>query len=152
MMPFEVRLAGSSDLGRVLALLMAYYSEWDIWQRDDETAVQLALSHPPVGYFLAEVEGASAGCVLLKPLPSIPDAVECKRLFVAPAFRGQRLADTLMDTAESAAREAGYRWVYLDSKAEFKTAIALYQRRGYEEVERYNDNPQATIFLRLALR
>jgi ribosomal protein S18 acetylase RimI-like enzyme len=151
-MPSEVRLAGPPDLDCVLALLTAYYTEWDIWQRDDEHAVKQALSHPPLGYFVAEIEGVPAGCVLLKPLSSIPDAVECKRLFVAPNFRGQRLANRLMDTAESAARQVGYQWVYLDTKAEFAAAIALYRRRGYKEVERYNDNPQATIFLRLALR
>ena len=49
------------------------------------------------------------------------------------------------------AKEAGYRWVYLDTKAEFAAAIALYSRRGYKETERYNDNAQATIFMRLAL-
>ena len=44
--------------------------------------------------------------------------------------------------------EAGMRWMYLDTKPEFATAIALYRRRGYHECARYNDNAQATLFLR----
>jgi ribosomal protein S18 acetylase RimI-like enzyme len=149
--PVTVRRATIADLASVSALLTQYYNEWDIWQRDSESAVHEALSHPPLGYFLAEVDGEAAGCVLLKPLPSLSNAVECKRLFVAPGFRGRRLAGALMDAAEAAARKSGHQWLYLDSKVEFATAIALYQRRGYEEVPRYNDNPQATIFMRLAL-
>jgi ribosomal protein S18 acetylase RimI-like enzyme len=146
-----VRFATTEDFPQVFALLRSYYEEWNVWQRDDEAAVRKAFGSAPLGYFLAEIDGQPAGCVQIKPLPALPDAVECKRLFVMPAFRGHRLAGTLMDAAESAARAAGYRWVYLDSADEFVTAIALYRRRGYEQTERYNDNAQATIFLRLAL-
>ena len=39
-------------------------------------------------------------------------------------------------------------WIYLDTYDDLKAAIALYIRRGYETCERYNDNPQATVFLR----
>lgn len=149
------RLATPADLPQVLALLDHYYTEWDIWQRDTEATVREALQHPPLGYLLVEVDSQPAGCVLLKPLPAMPGVVgkpvECKRLFVSPGFRGRRLADTLMDAAEAAARTAGYAWMYLDTKPEFAAAIALYHRRKYQPVDRYNDNPQATIFLRLAL-
>jgi hypothetical protein len=41
--------------------------------------------------------------------------------------------------------------MYLDSKPEFSAAIALYRRRGYVECTRYNDNAQATVFLRKSL-
>jgi GNAT superfamily N-acetyltransferase len=150
-----VRLATTADLPQVLALLDHYYTEWDIWQRDTEATVREALRHPRLGYLLVEVDSQPAGCVLLKPLPALPGVVgkpvECKRLFVSPDFRGRRLADVLMDAAEAAARAAGFAWMYLDTKPEFAAAIALYHRRGYQPVERYNDNPQATIFLRLAL-
>lgn len=93
---------------------------------------------------------------MLRDLPNIPNAhersAECKRLYVAPAYRGHRLANHLMDTAESTARAAGYHWLYLDTASDFTAAIALYRRRGYLEVPRFNDNPQATLFMRLALR
>jgi hypothetical protein len=29
-----------------------------------------------------------------------------------------------------------------------KIAVALYKKRGYVPCDRYNDNPQATLFLR----
>jgi hypothetical protein len=56
-----------------------------------------------------------------------------------------------MDLAEQTARSAGHTWIYLDSKAEFQTAIAMYRRRDYKEIPRFNNNPQATIFMRKRL-
>ncbi|WP_182277592.1 GNAT family N-acetyltransferase [Granulicella sp. 5B5] len=154
-MPPTIRRATPDDLTSVLALLTLYYNEWQIQQRDDEPTVAAKLQHAPLGYFLAFIDNEPAGCVMLRDLPNIPSAAEpsaeCKRLYVAPAFRGHRLANLLMDAAESTARTAGYHWLYLDSAAEFTTAIALYRRRGYLEIPRFNDNPQATIFMRLAL-
>jgi GNAT superfamily N-acetyltransferase len=150
-MALSIRQATEADLGPLCALLDRYYTEWDIWQRDPPEAVRAAIDYPGLGYFIAVGEAALAGCVLLRPLPSIPRAAECKRLFIAPEFRGHGLAAALMDAAETAAHVAGLHWIYLDSKPEFTTAIALYRRRGYTEIPRFNDNAQATIFLRKSL-
>ena len=57
----------------------------------------------------------------------------------------------LMDELEAFARETQMNWIYLDTYDDLKAAIALYIRRGYETCERYNDNPQATVFLRKKL-
>ncbi len=65
---------------------------------------------------------------------------------------GAAIAGALMDALESYARSAGYDAVYLDSKDDLATAIRFYRERRYEEIERYNDNPQATIFMRRLLR
>jgi ribosomal protein S18 acetylase RimI-like enzyme len=56
-----------------------------------------------------------------------------------------------MEALESDAREAGYAAVYLDSKDDLQTAIRFYEHRGYERIPRYNDNPQATVFMRRRL-
>jgi len=146
-----IRRAAPYDLSAIYALLLHYYAEHDILLRDppEKTAADLAL--PNLGFFLAEFDGTPAGCVLLRPLPSIPSATECKRLYVAPEFRGHGLAAKLMDAAEAHARRIGLEWIYLDSRAEMTIAIALYRRRGYEEIPRFNDNAEAAIFLRKRL-
>jgi GNAT superfamily N-acetyltransferase len=66
--------------------------------------------------------------------------------------RGHRIADRLLDAQEDFARSKGLRWIYLDSYDDLKVAIALYRKRGYVSCERYNDNPQATVFLRKNIR
>ncbi|WP_433984475.1 GNAT family N-acetyltransferase [Tunturiibacter empetritectus] len=103
---------------------------------------------PPLVCGLAYLEDKPVGCVLLRKMTTIPFAGECKRLYVQPAARGHRIADKLLDAQEEFARSRGLRWIYLDSHDGLKTAIALYRRRGYVPCERYNDNPQATVFLR----
>jgi len=148
---FVIRRATADDLPHILTLLQSYYAEHDIWLRDAPDKTAADLSHPQLGLFLALIDDVPAGCVLLRPLPSIPSAAECKRLYVTPRFRGHGLAGKLMDTAEFHARVTGLDWIYLDSRAEMTTAISMYRRRGYEEIPRFNDNAEAAIFLRKQL-
>ena len=54
-------------------------------------------------------------------------------------------------SVEADARERGFTELYLDTKDDLLEAIRFYERRGYERVPRYNDNPQATIFMRRVL-
>jgi len=56
-----------------------------------------------------------------------------------------------MDALEAHARERGYTELFLDTKDDLLAAIRFYERRGYKRVPRYNDNPQATIFMRRVL-
>ena len=53
---------------------------------------------------------------------------------------------------EEYARERGYEWLYLDTTDEMVAAQRFYAALGYELTTRYNDNPQATIFMRKDLR
>jgi ribosomal protein S18 acetylase RimI-like enzyme len=148
---FVIRRATADDLPAILALLQHYYAEHDILLRDSSEKTAADFAEPQLGFFLAEIDGKPAGCVLLRPLPAIPSATECKRLFVAAEFRGHGIAGKLMDAAEAHARHSGLDWIYLDSRAEMTTAIAMYRRRGYEEIPRFNDNAEAAIFLRKRL-
>jgi ribosomal protein S18 acetylase RimI-like enzyme len=85
---------------------------------------------------------------VLRTLPSINNACECKRLYVRPAARGRHIASMLLDVLEEHARNQHLEWIYLDSYHDLKPAIALYEQRGYEHCNCYNDNPQATLFMR----
>jgi ribosomal protein S18 acetylase RimI-like enzyme len=68
---------------------------------------------------------------------------------VKPAYRRQGLAEGLLQAAEEcAAKTAQYEWLYLDSKDDLVSAIRFYERHGYEYCDRYNANPQATVFMR----
>ena len=132
----------------VLQLLQEYYEAVHVVQRDNPQKIQAILQGRASGLWVATLAGKAVGCVVLRELPSIPHAAECKRLYVQPQARGRGIAEKLMDSLEDFARSQGVEFIYLDSYGDLKTAIALYRKRGYEECERYNDNPQATIFLR----
>lgn len=148
---FVIRCATRDDLPQLSALMERYYAEWDVVQRDAPERIAEYLDQPaPFGFVIVEENSVIVGCVLLRALPSVPSAAECKRLYVVPEYRGEGLASLLMDYAEGFA--AGkLDWIYLDTGANFTAAQSLYHARGYESCERYNDNPQATCFFRKRL-
>jgi GNAT superfamily N-acetyltransferase len=108
---------------------------------------------------LAFADGEPAGCVALKPLRpkgAVADgsALELKRLWVRPEFRGLRLGSRLMQAAIDHARATGAAAVYLDTvPAAMPEASRLYAAMGFRQIERYNDNQVAdVVFLRLDLQ
>lgn len=148
---FIVRRAQHGDLQQLTALLERYYSEWNVVQRDArDQIVDYLAAQAPFGFVVVEKNGILVACVMLRMLPSIESAAECKRLYVAPEHRGEGLASLLMDYVEGFAASR-LQWIYLDTGADFAAAQSLYRTRGYEACERYNDNPQATCFFRKRL-
>jgi DNA-binding MarR family transcriptional regulator/ribosomal protein S18 acetylase RimI-like enzyme len=133
-------------------LLKEYYREVDVAQRDTSSAIQSFLRDPDSGLWIAYVGDAPAGCVVLRPLTCFPSSAECKRLYVRASFRRRGLAEQLLEAMENHARQSELSWIYLDSKDDLKAAIALYRRRGYKPCKRYNENPQATVFLRKSIK
>jgi ribosomal protein S18 acetylase RimI-like enzyme len=140
------RLRASSR--EALAILQEYYEAVHVVRRDTSASVRKILGATASGMWLAHIGDEVVGCVVLRKLESIPQAGECKRLYVRPSARGNRVSDKLMDALEASARDEGLEWIYLDTYDDLTAAIALYERRGYERCERYNDNPQATLFMR----
>jgi DNA-binding MarR family transcriptional regulator/N-acetylglutamate synthase-like GNAT family acetyltransferase len=129
------------------AILQEYYEAVHVVWRDKPGDLKEILKEPASGMWLAWMGEEVAGCVVLRKLPSIPLASECKRLYVRPAARGHHIADRLMDALEEFARGEGVQCICLDTYDDLKPAIALYERRGYQRCERYNENPQATLFM-----
>jgi DNA-binding MarR family transcriptional regulator/GNAT superfamily N-acetyltransferase len=145
----SVRIVRLSKANRdAIQLLQEYYAAVNVVRRDTPASIRKIINDPGSGMWLAYLEQKAVGCVVLRRLASIPFAAECKRLYVQPAARAQGIAEKLMDALESFAHGHGFRWIYLDSYDDLRAAISLYRKRGYVSCERYNDNPQATVFLR----
>ena len=144
-----VRLTAASNEAH--EILEEYYESVHVVKRDNPAALQTLLDETASGMWMAYVGDQIAGCVVLRGLSSITCAGECKRLYVRPAFRGRHIATLLLDALEEHARKVQLNWIYLDTYDDLKAAITLYEQRGYERCERYNDNPQATLFMRKRL-
>lgn len=149
---FYIRKVDESLLDDAIALIEEYYDSINVVVRDDrETILHYALDEQESsGIWLAFDKNSktAVGCVLLRPLRQVsPTAVEVKRLYVKENFRSQKIALYLMQELESFAKQLGNDQVYLDTKDDLLAAIAFYNKCGYQRCERYNDNPQATIFM-----
>jgi DNA-binding MarR family transcriptional regulator/GNAT superfamily N-acetyltransferase len=100
---------------------------------------------PPKGWFVvARLEGRPVACGALKRVDA--DTGEIKRLWTDPTSRGLGLGRKVLATLEGLGREAGLRRVRLDSNGALTEAIGLYAKAGYEEVERFNDDPYAQMW------
>ena len=147
----NIRRATPKDLTAAEMLVHEYYAAAHVQQHDSTDELMGYVTAAKAGFLIAVIDGTPAGCVALRPLPALLHAAECKRLYVRPQFRRHGLASALLQALEEHAMASGYRWVYLDSKDDLRDAVRLYTKRGYAFCDRYNSNPQATIFLRREL-
>jgi ribosomal protein S18 acetylase RimI-like enzyme len=148
----SVRRATLDDLPGAFELVKEYFRAVDVWVRDTENEFSDYLVGEDRGVWLAFAGNEPVGCIVLHPLVCPPRSGEIKRLYVRPAYRQQGLAEGLLQVLEEfAAKTARYEWLYLDSKDDLVTAIRFYERHGYERCDRYNANPQATVFMRKTL-
>lgn len=99
---------------------------------------------PRGGFLIARSDGLPLGCVGLKG--SGAATAEIKRLWVAPAARGLKIATRLMDAAEDTACRLGIEILRLDTNSALPEAVALYRNTGWTEIERFNDDPYPDVF------
>jgi GNAT superfamily N-acetyltransferase len=77
----------------------------------------------------------AAGCGCFKKFD--PETVEIKRMFVHPDYRGLGIAHVILEELEKWAVELGYTHLVLETLPKQISAIALYQKRGYQRIENY---------------
>jgi GNAT superfamily N-acetyltransferase len=82
------------------------------------------------------------GCGAVRLLDA--DQAEVKHLYLRAQVRGRGWGGLLLEAVEAEAVRLGARVVVLDTNDTLPAANALYRSAGYAEVERYNDNPNAT--------
>ncbi|WP_348788166.1 GNAT family N-acetyltransferase [Leifsonia sp. NPDC080035] len=115
----------------------------------------------PNGVFLlAYDEDGEAGCggirELRVPLADAEEGspavrYEIKHLWVAPEHRGRGLGRAILAELEHRARGFGATEIVLDTNASLEAAGGLYRSHGYENIQPYNDNPNATDWFRKVL-
>ncbi len=100
---------------------------------------------------LAWVEREPAGCIALRRVDASRE--EAKRLYVRSSFRGLGLGRALLEWVIAEARAEGYAELVGDTMPEMETALALYDRMGFERTEPSAQNPTAgAIYIRLKLQ
>ena len=155
----EISRASAAEADAAFSFVEEYFAAVDVVSREERNEFALEYFGEGHGLWLARVHGDLAGCVGLRKL-QCPDGfvdegqrrAEIKRMYVRERFRGRGIAQRLLEAAEEFARGEGYTWVYLDTTNEMVAAGRLYERNDYQRCERYNENPQATIFMRKNLK
>ena len=79
------------------------------------------------------------GCGALRKLDD--EIAELRRMYIKFEYQGLGLSNELLESLIQLAKEKGYRKIRLDTLPAMASAIHLYEKYGFREIERYNDNP-----------
>lgn len=106
---------------------------------------------PPQGrLLLATVDNAPAGCVALRPFDETRG--EMKRMYVRPQHRGRGMGEALVRALATEAKAIGYREVIADTiPHSMATALAMYERLGFERIAPYSKETPDAVHIRLFL-
>ncbi|MGB9464002.1 MAG: GNAT family N-acetyltransferase [Candidatus Acidiferrum sp.] len=149
---FTVWRVPVEDSDAAWRIIEEYYEAVGVIARDAKDDFARIYFCDGAGVWLASVGNSAVGCIALRPLAIIAHGGEVKRLYVRSRYRGRGIAAALYRALEQYARECSYKWLYLDTTEEMIAAQRFYAALGYEPTSRYNDNSQATIFMRKDLR
>ena len=112
----------------------------EIQNYDDELAhLEHKYGEPEGRLYLLYADEKLVGCIGLRKLDE--ENCELKRLYVKPEFRGNRLGDLLVKRIIMDAKKIGYKHMLLDTLPFLETALKIYKKYGFYEIERYNDSP-----------
>jgi GNAT superfamily N-acetyltransferase len=143
----SIRKATLEDFEAAYGIVTEYYEAAEVLARDTKDGFRAAYFGERSGFWLALLDRKVVGCVALREWNRAEHSGEIKRMYVQAACRKLGIAQALLNALESFAAEAGHKWLYLDSARGMDAAIRFYQKNGYDPCPRYNDNPQAIVFL-----
>ena len=110
-----------------------------------------ALKKPEVTFFVARHDRHIIGCAAM--VNSGDGWAEIKRMFVAPAARGQQLGRKLLQKIELTAVERGVPVLRLETGIKQPQALSLYRSAGYIDIGafgQYAHNP-LSVFMEKSL-
>ena len=87
-------------------------------------------------YFVAELDGEIIGGGGIYPTTNLPERTcELVKLYLSSKARGKGIGKLLMEKCIDAAKEMGYKKVYLETMPELTVAIPMYEKFGFTHLQ-----------------
>ena len=99
--------------------------------------------------FFAQTEGKIAGCYSL--LPASASSFELGKMAVKPEFQGKNIGHALLSHAVETSRQEGMQQLILYSNTILTSAIHLYRKFGFVEIEVEDPPPYARSNIKMSL-
>ncbi|MEL7120061.1 MAG: GNAT family N-acetyltransferase, partial [Bacteroidota bacterium] len=90
-------------------------------------------------YIAYDEKGKAMGCFGIRKWAE--SICELKRMYINKAYRKQGFGSTFMSKSLEVAKELGYEKMRLDTLPTMHSAIQLYEKYGFYEIEPYRFNP-----------
>ena len=155
MIPVRVAAVTPSEMSMVRILFEEYWKSFGFspcFQAFDVELAGLPGGYAPPGGRLALAfdDAEPVGCIALRRID--PRRCEAKRLYVKPAWRRRGAGRALLAWVIAEAKAAGYSELLGDTMPYMDTALAMYERMGFQRAEPYSPSPAPdAIYLRLVL-
>lgn len=143
---FTIRSANDSDHEGLAALISGCFAEYadegvqfdpDGLDADLKAWASGLAAEGGAGWVALDDAGGIVGCAGY--VQTSETVFELKRLYVAEAFRGQRVAVKLLERAERAAFKAGGEVLVAWSDSRFKRGHSFYRREGFIQLDDTRD-------------
>ena len=83
-------------------------------------------------YYIATIDDEVVGGAGIFPSAGLPhDTCELVKMYLLPEARGKGIASLLIDKCISFAKSSGFDHIYIESMPELKTALKMYEKKGW---------------------
>lgn len=91
------------------------------------------------------------GTVAVRTIDSENEIAELKRLYVLKDCQGQGYGNMLFQKALNYAKENNYKKICADTRKDRNASQHLMRKYGFNEIQKYNENPFAELYFELEL-
>lgn len=138
----EIREIRKEDNAAVANMIRAVFDEFNAEKKgtvySDPTTDQLfeLFKQEKSRFYVALLEDEIVGCCGVFPSPGLPEGcAELVKLYLAKEARGKGIGRDLMERSTEAAKELGYKQLYLESLSVFKKAVQIYLKQGFKQID-----------------
>lgn len=85
-------------------------------------------------YVMTEDDGRLVGGIGLSRFDDFEDCAEMQKLYLSDEVKGRGLGKQLVELLEDAAREMGFKDLYLETHSNLDIAINLYRKLGFKQI------------------
>ena len=122
------------DAARVINNVLAEYGlPWQPTEADrDVMEVKQAYLQSGGEFWVVEFQGAIVGTAAYYPIARGDHAVEIRKMYLLPQFRGKGLGRYLLHQLENAIANKGFREIWIETASVLSEAVVLYEKNGYQ--------------------
>ncbi len=140
-MHIQIRSLEITDNLRLAELIRTVFREFKIDRPGtvytDPTTDNLyeVFKHPQSSYWVAEVDHKLAGGCGIYPTEGLPHGyAELVKFYLLPEYRGLGIGKKLLEKCFVSAIGIGYTQLYLESFPELATAVGMYEKSGFKNI------------------